>query len=203
MSIAERLKPCRIPCVPNIGNSYYFAMNKLVLLPLEVSFILKCDTKNWSKVNPHFQNRIDVDWWKNTNERIWSFISYSRYFDYYIHFGLLGWAFTKILDLRNKSTYYWAACFQFWIEQLNYCYIQSEKNICKEYNLDINIYTVSNVVSKWKANGGILNLNKGHCGRSKHARSKESVTNLDKIVQENQSRGVRKLAAESWVCQVF
>ena len=46
-----------------------------------------------------------------------------------------------------------------------------------EYKLNINIETVSNVVSKWRANG-----TKGHSGRSKHVRSEDNIVILDERV---------------------
>ena len=70
------------------------------------------------------------------------------------------------------------------------------KRACSnEYNLNINIKTVK-VVSKWRANGTIQNIYKGHSGRSKRVRPKENIVILNDRIQENPSVGVRKLAAE-------
>ena len=52
-----------------------------------------------------------------------------------------------------------------------------------EYNLNINIKTVSNVAIEWRANGTIHNLNKGHSGCSKRVRSEENFVILNEIIQ--------------------
>ena len=50
----------------------------------------------------------------------------------------------------------------------NKCQIKVKRVFVNEYNLNIFIKTVSKIVSKWRANGIIHNLNKGHSGRLKH-----------------------------------
>ena len=62
--------------------------------------------------------------------------------------------------------------------------------------MNINLKTVSKVVSKWRANDTISNLSKDHSGRSKHVRPEENLVILKEIIQENPSLSVRKLAAE-------
>ena len=48
-----------------------------------------------------------------------------------------------------------------------------------EYNLNINIETVSEVGSKWRASGTIHNLNKSHSGPLKYVRSKENIVIIE------------------------
>lgn len=52
----------------------------------------------------------------------------------------------------------------------------------------------------WSGNGSSkYDLNKGHSGRPKHAPSQENIANLNEVIQENLSGGVRKLAAEGGI----
>ena len=67
-----------------------------------------------------------------------------------------------------------------------------KRTFANDYNLKINIKTVSKVVSKWRESGTIHSLNKGHSGRTKHVRYEENIVILNEIIQENPSLSVRK-----------
>ena len=71
-----------------------------------------------------------------------------------------------------------------------------KRAFANEYNLKINIRTVSKVVRKLRENGTIHSLNKGHSGCTRHVRSEENIVILNERIQENQSPSVRKLASE-------
>ena len=65
-----------------------------------------------------------------------------------------------------------------------------------EFNMNICIKTVSKVVSKWRPNGTIHSLNKGHSGRSKYVRSDANMVHFNERINEDPSLSVKKLAAE-------
>ena len=69
-----------------------------------------------------------------------------------------------------------------------------KRAFANEYDLNININTISKVISKWRANNTIQNPNKGHSGRSKHVGSEENIVILNEKIQENPSLCVRDLA---------
>ena len=56
------------------------------------------------------------------------------------------------------------------------CYpTKGKREFVTEYNQDINIKTVNNVVDKWRRNGTICNLNKRNSGQPTHTKTAEII----------------------------